>query len=148
MANIVHRARSGYMALRARIQGMRNKAERQGEMIARTAEVGGASFAAGLADGYLNDADIAGLPVNLAIGGALRLGSLFLSDKAAPHFSSIADGFLGAFGYRQGRELGEKAAAKGEELSLEQLRVNRAQGLNDDGTPSDREDLIGHPNQE
>lgn len=116
--------------------------------IAHSAEVAVGAGLAGAVDGYMNEPNVGGAPITFVAGLVLSGGSLFLSEKAGPHFGALGDGIMAASIYRKSREIFEEAAAKAERIDRPALIARRLAGLNDDGTPSDREDLIGHPNQE
>jgi len=141
------RARGGLAALKQRLHNMRAKTEHEAEAVARTAEVTLASGAAGLLDGYLNSPTVAGLPVDLAIGGALRVGSIVMGGTSSKHLAAIGDGFISYFVGRKAYEMGLDAAADANDTDRAGLLVRRNSGQNDDGTPADTEDLIGHPGQ-
>ena len=147
MPSMIHRARGGYLALKQRMHNIRAKAEEQAEGIARTAEIGLAAGAGGLMNGYMNEPTIAGLPVDLALGGALRVGSIVMGGRSSAHLASIGDGLLAGFVYRKAADMGVDAAAKANDTTRAVILANRANGQNDDGTPADTEDLVGHPNQ-
>jgi hypothetical protein len=99
--------------LKRRVANIREKAEASAGKMIRTAETGGAAFAAGVIQGRTGGIEIVGVPFELLAGSALNvLGYFGGAGKHSDHLNNIGDGFLAAYLTTLGRGVGAQMLAK------------------------------------
>lgn len=99
--------------LKARIANVRARAEKTTEKLLRTAETGGAAFAAGVIQGRTGGVEIVGVPLELGLGAALNVFGYFGgAGKYSDHLNNLGDGFLAAYLTTLGRGVGATMLTK------------------------------------
>jgi hypothetical protein len=111
---------------RADIEGLKEKAKRaqatvrnareyvaeQVGHVVRTAEVGGVSFAFGVANGYTGGVEVLGVPLDLGAGVAAHLAAFLMGGDLANHLHSMGDGAVAAYSTISGVGVGAKLKAR------------------------------------
>lgn len=107
--------RSDLEALKAKAQRagaqIRNAKEAIAEQVGhvvRTAEVAGASFAFGVANGYTGGLEVVGVPVDLGVGVLAHFAAFWLPENTARHVHALADGGVAAYATVSGIGIGAK----------------------------------------
>jgi hypothetical protein len=91
----------------ARGAAIAKKGEKTVTALVRTAEVSGAAFALGVAQGKLGSVEILGVPADLAGGVALHAAGFFgLGGNKSGHLHSFADGCLATYFNNLGKGTG------------------------------------------
>lgn len=82
-------------------------AEQVGHVV-RTAEVGGAAFAFGVANGYTGGVEVLGIPLDLGLGVLGHVGGFLVGGDVSNHVHSISDGAIASYATVSGIGIGAK----------------------------------------
>lgn len=106
-ANQLARIRNAMTKAQTRTAAIAKKGESTVNTIVRTAEVSGAAFALGLAQGKYGVVEVAGVPADLAAGAALHLAAFFgIAGKSGKHLHALADGAMASYFVNLGKGTG------------------------------------------
>ncbi len=114
------------VGLKQRIANIQKKAEKTTEKLLRTAETGGAAFAAGVIQGRTGGIEVVGVPLELGLGVALNVVGWFNgAGKHSEHLNNVGDGFLSAYLTTLGRAVGVSLKEKVEKTAQAQVAAQQ-----------------------
>lgn len=132
-ANQLARIRGAMVKAQTRTAAIAKKGESTVNTIVRTAEVSGAAFALGMAQGKYGVVEIMGVPADLAAGAGLHLAAFFgIAGKSSKHLHALADGAMASYFVNLGKGVGlswkDKAktavqGAAGQRLTADELNA-------------------------
>lgn len=106
-ANQLARIRNAMSKAQGRTAAIAKKGESTVNTIVRTAEVSGAAFALGLAQGKYGVIEVMGVPADLGAGAALHLAAFFgIAGKSSKHLHALADGAMASYFVNLGKGTG------------------------------------------